>query len=257
MSDRPEVFVHLLPTLLGPGELRGGVALVVDVLRATTVMVHAVAAGVEAIVPCLEVEEARAAAAALPAGASLLAGERQGLPIPGFELGNSPGDFTPDVCRGKTLVMTTTNGTKAILASLDADRVGIAAMVNAKAVARWALTGGKPVHVVCAGTDGRVSLEDTLLAGELVSRVRRGGGFAYGNDQALIAEAAFQDGLASAHDGASWPDLVARGRGGRRVREIGLGSDVDAAARRNWLDVVPELLRDPLRIVRSDAGGTS
>ena len=88
---------------------------------ATTVMVQALAAGCEAVIPCAEIEEAKRSAAGLPAGSALLSGERQGLPIQGFDLGNSPGEFVPDVCRGKTLVMTTTNGTRAILASLTGD----------------------------------------------------------------------------------------------------------------------------------------
>ena len=106
------IFVHLLPTLIPPGSLRGGVAVVVDVLRATTVMVQALAAGCEAIIPCLEIADAQKVAAGLGPGAALLAGERHGLPIPGFHLGNSPGDFTPAICREKSLVMTTTNGTR-------------------------------------------------------------------------------------------------------------------------------------------------
>ena len=92
-------------------------AVVVDVLRATTMMVHALAAGCEAVIPCGEIDEARQVAASLPPGTALLAGEREGLPIDGFDLGNSPRSCTPEVCRGKTLVMTTTNGTRAILAS--------------------------------------------------------------------------------------------------------------------------------------------
>ena len=98
-TDRARVFVHLLPSLIPPGSLRGGVAVVVDVLRATTVMVYALAAGCEAVIPCGEIDEAKATAASLPPGSALLAGERQGLPIPGFDLGNSPGEFTPEVCR--------------------------------------------------------------------------------------------------------------------------------------------------------------
>src|SRR6516225_8202045 len=87
------LYVHLLPRLIPHGILRGGVAVVVDVLRATTVMVHALAAGCAAVIPCGEIDEAVEIAANLPEGTALLAGERQGLPIPGFDLGNSPDDF--------------------------------------------------------------------------------------------------------------------------------------------------------------------
>src|SRR5512143_370512 len=104
MPERAPVQVHLLPMLVPPGALRGGVAVVVDVLRASTVMVHALAAGCEAVIPCLEIDDARRIARELPSGSSLLAGERLGLPIAGFDLGNSPNAFTPQVCRGKTVV---------------------------------------------------------------------------------------------------------------------------------------------------------
>jgi 2-phosphosulfolactate phosphatase len=249
-SGRPAVFVHLLPSLIAPGALRGGVAVVVDVLRATTVMVHALAAGCGSIIPCGEIDEAKAVAGSLPARTVLLAGERQGLPIPGFDLGNSPGDFTAEVCRGKTLVMTTTNGTRAILASRDAEHLGMGAMTNVIAVSRWATSWGRPVHVVCAGTEGEVSLEDTLLAGEIVSRLRRFEGHVLGNDPAWIAHGFFEDvARISRSKLVPWVDLVALGRGGRRVREIGLEKDIEAAAQRETTDVVPVLQRDPLRIV--------
>lgn len=170
-EEHAHVYVHLLPRLIPHGTLKGGVAVVVDVLRATTVMVHALAAGCEAVMPCGEIDEAREIAAGLPEGTALLVGERQGLPIPGFDLGNSPGDFTPEVCEGKTLVMTTTNGTRAILASLEAERVYIASFGNLRATStelsvQFLKKDHKhPVHIICAGTDGHISLEDSLLAG--------------------------------------------------------------------------------------------
>jgi 2-phosphosulfolactate phosphatase len=199
-TERAAVFVHLLPSLIPPGSLSGVVVVVVDVLRATTVMVHALAAGCEAVIPCGEIDEAKAVAAGLPAGTALLAGERGGLPIPGFDLGNSPGDFTPEVCTGKTLVMTTTNGTRAILASLEAERVYIASFANLRATSDEIAVQflkkdhGHPVHIVCSGTEGFISLEDSLLAGALIRnlarRVRESTGerIPIGNDEALMAE---------------------------------------------------------------------
>src|SRR4051794_26818195 len=101
MTERPPISVHLLPTLIPPGALLGGLAVVVDVLRATTVMIHALASGCEAVIPCGEIEEARRIADDLPVEAAILAGERGGVPIDGFDLGNSPSAFTPEVCRDK------------------------------------------------------------------------------------------------------------------------------------------------------------
>lgn len=239
----PEVFVHLLPRLIPPGALEGGLAVVVDVLRATTVMVHALAAGCEAIIPVGSVDQAKAVAASFPSDHALLAGERLGLPIDGFDLGNSPDAFDPPSCRGKTLVMTTTNGTQALLACREARRVGVGALVNLASVTRWAGSTGLAVHLVCAGTDGLVSLEDTLVAGEIAKGLSQTRAYPMGNDSALIALAMVQAA------GQDWAKTLARGRGGRRVAEIGLGVDITAASRRDRFTLVPVLRHDPLRLV--------
>lgn len=241
MTARLSFFVHLLPQLIPLDALRGGVAVVVDVLRATTVMVRALASGCEAVIPCLEIDEARAIAARLPAGTALLCGERGGLPIPGFDLGNSPDDFTTERCRDKTLVMTTTNGTRAIHVCLEAEEVYVAAFSNLGATARMlrnVLEGEcpRPVHIVCAGTAGDVSIEDTLLAGSIYREVKdfleR---FAPpGNDAALLAE------RLPPNDPSSLSHVLRLGRGGQNVLRLGLEHDIDAAAQ---VDVHPLLAR--------------
>jgi 2-phosphosulfolactate phosphatase len=259
--DRPKVFVHLLPSLIPPGSLRGGVAVVVDVLRATTVMVYALAAGCKAIVPCDEIDEAKAIAATLPADTALLAGERGGLPIPGFHLGNSPCEFTPEVCQGKTLVMTTTNGTRAILACLDAERIYIASFANLRATADELSVQflkkdhGHAVHIVCSGTEGFISLEDSLLAGALTTWIaaltisQYPEGERLGNDEGFIVLSQW---LETERYLQKRPlrRLLKVGRGGQNVKRIGLSGDIADAADFDRFQLVAELSRDPLRIVR-------
>jgi 2-phosphosulfolactate phosphatase len=236
------------------------VAVVVDVLRSTTVMVHALAAGCEAVVPCIEVEEAKAAAARFPPGSALLAGERQGLPIPGFDLGNSPGDFTPDVCAGKTVVMTTTNGTRAILSSAEAERVYVASFANLRATSNEVSVQflkkdhGHAVHIVCSGTEGLISLEDSLLAGALTAWICALSvadfpeGQRLGNDQAYIALSQWLE-VERYLKSRPLRRLLEMGRGGQNVRRIGLADDITTAAQVDSVDLVVELQRDPLRIV--------
>ncbi|MGP0065975.1 MAG: 2-phosphosulfolactate phosphatase [Isosphaeraceae bacterium] len=260
-SDRPKVFVHLLPSLIPPGSLRGGVAVVVDVLRATSVMVHALAAGCEAIIPCAEIDEAQAIARGLPRGSVLLAGERGGLPIPGFDLGNSPGDFTRKVCEGKTLVMTTTNGTRAILACLEAERVYIASFANLRAISdELAIHShkkdhGDPVHIVCSGTEGYISLEDSLLAGAIATNLTEvtiqnlGTTSPMGNDEAWIAVSQWL-GVAPAFRERPLDVLLKLGRGGQNVQRIGLAADIATAAQMDRFPLIAELSRNPLRIVK-------
>jgi 2-phosphosulfolactate phosphatase len=254
------VFVHMLPSLIPPGGLRDGVAVVIDVLRASTMIVHALVAGCPAVIPCAEVDEARSLASGLPPGSALLAGERHGLPIPGFDLGNSPGDCSPERCRGKTMVITTTNGTRAILASLDAETVLVGSFVNFAATAQRLLHEAKPIHLVCAGTEGQISYEDTLLAGAFAKHFKDLDQ-PLGNDEAEIAAGLwarvedavwFKEGKRPPGDGANPLErYLCRGRGGRRVLELGLAADIADAARLNRPDhqVVAELSRDPLRVV--------
>jgi 2-phosphosulfolactate phosphatase len=241
--------------------LHGGTAVVVDVLRATTAMVQALASGCTAIVPCLEVDEARRAAAAFPAGTVILGGERQGVPIPGFDFGNSPGFCTPEVCSGKALVMTTTNGTRGILSCLDAERVLIASFQNALATCAALAEERRPLHIVCSGTDGNVSLEDTLLAGTLIHHLAVMRGVKLAGRWERIADHVECNDSALLALGVAWPveertssgsvlQILSAGRGGHRVRELGYAPDIEHAAGVDRLDVVAELAREPLRIVR-------
>ena len=257
-EQHAHVYVHLLPRLIPHGALRGGVAVVVDVLRATTVIVYALANGCEAVIPCSEVDEARDTAAALPEGTALLVGERQGLPIPGFDLGNSPADFTPEVCQGKTVVMTTTNGTRAILASLEAERVYIASFGNLRvtsselSVQFFKKDHQHPVHIICAGTDGHISLEDSLLAGALADQIASVPGQPsssfFGNDEALMVVCQWND-VERFLEKRTLSSLLSLGRGGRNLKGIGLTVDFDASSRVDHLPLVAMLEREPLRVV--------
>ncbi len=254
------ISVHLLPSLIPPGALHGGVAVVIDVLRASTMIVHALGAGCTAVMPCGEIDEARRLAATLPEGTSLLAGERHGVPIEGFNLGNSPGQCTPAVCRGRTMVITTTNGTRALLACLDGDPVLVGSFVNFAATSQRLLHEARPIHLVCAGTEGRVSYEDTLLAGAF-ARHFKNLDHRMANDEAEIAAGLWarvedmiwfkSDRPVQAEDSTPLVRYLTRGQGGQRVVELGLIADIVEAGRLNRPDyqIVAELRRDPLRIV--------
>src|SRR5947208_9033064 len=99
MAQARKVCVHLVPALAGPGRLAGGLAVVIDVLRATTTIVYALAAGCLDVRPCAEVDEAREVAGGMRVGRVLLGGERGGRPLPGFDLGNSPREYTSALCK--------------------------------------------------------------------------------------------------------------------------------------------------------------
>ncbi len=232
--------VHLLPSLLAPDQVQGGAVAVIDVLRATTTIAHALVAGAAEVVPCDEVEEARELAHGL-GGAAVLGGERHGVRIDGFHLGNSPAEYTPDVVAGKTVVFTTTNGTRAMQSCRQAKRLLLAAFVNVSRIADQ-LEAEENIHLLCAGTEGEITREDVLLAGmltvDLASRLDR---LIKLNDQASLAADAWRQASDEVLEGIPLAHILGDSRGGRNVRQIGMGHDIEAAARIDTLDVVPEL----------------
>ena len=211
------------------------------------------------IIPCGEIDEAREIAASLPEGTALLVGERQGLPIPGFDLGNSPGDFTAEVCEGKTLVMTTTNGTRAILASLDAERVYIASFGNLRATSTRAVSSVSQERPQTSGAHHlRWNRRPHQLGGQLA------GGRPGGSDRRTCRQSTSQAVSATTRpswwfvSGTTWNDfwrdvlsrsLLSLGRGGRNLDGIGLAVDFDASSQVDHLPLVAMLEREPLRVV--------
>jgi 2-phosphosulfolactate phosphatase len=245
-TERP-LSVHLSPGLVPSGRLTGGVAVVIDVLRATTTIIHALAAGCVCVRPIADVDEARKLADQMPAGKVILAGERGGVMIPGFDRGNSPREFTAENSHGCTLVFTTTNGTRALLRATEAERVLIAGFVNYSAVCEQLLADPRPVHILCAGCDGEPSLEDSLLAGAFIEYLCDQFELQL-NDSARLAWDCFEN------QGLVLPSALELGRSGQGLLKLGFAADIEAAAEIDRFAIVPELRRDPMRIEIGAAG---
>jgi 2-phosphosulfolactate phosphatase len=160
--------VCLSPELMHLYDVRDRTVVVVDVLRATSSMVTALAHGVESITPVANLEECRK----LKTKGYVISGERDGKKVEGFDKGNSPFEYQSDDIRGLKIAFTTTNGTQAIEKSKEAREVIIGAFLNLTAVAKYLLLGENNALIVCAGWKGRVNLEDTLFAGALVEKLK-------------------------------------------------------------------------------------
>ncbi len=224
------VYVALSPAEFPEAPLSGRVALAVDVLRATTAAVAACEAGCRRLVP---VPDAAAAEALRDGPDTLLAGERGGEAIAGFHLGNSPAEFTPARVAGRTVVLTTTNGTAAMLAAAEAPVVGLAALTNVTAAARWALLQGRDVSILCAGDNGAFSLEDAVCAGLLAARLAEGAPGAALSEGAVAA-------LALGRYYATRLGRIAEDSGwARKLRRLGRAADVAACLRVDVSLVVP------------------
>lgn len=282
-----EIRVYGLPELLEPESIRGEIAVVIDVLRATTTVIAAIAAGLARVIPVLEVEEAKKlkkqfddSGLNLSESDLLLGGERGGKRIDGFDLGNSPREYTKERVGGKTLIFSTTNGTRAMYRARFAKHVYLASFLNAQTVVDQLLTHSRSqdessssskerIHIICAGTNGSLTEEDLLLAGLLVERLQRQGGqivkeqgpsqvesqqglqrFAM-NVQAITVLEMWTRLLKTsriAGQGRPNPSITSKSLaeelrqsvGGRHLRAIGLDPDIVFAAQ---MDSIPRLIR--------------
>ena len=157
-------------------ETQGRVVVVLDVLRASTSIAVALANGARAIVPCESADEAITLSKSFERGDVRLAGEMRMLPIPGFDLGNSPGDYSQAAVEGKTILLATTNGTRVLTSIQGARDVLVGAFVNYRAVLamlRAAARAGADIAIVCAGRERKFALEDAVCAGRYVRGIRR------------------------------------------------------------------------------------
>jgi len=221
----------------------GGIAIVIDVLRASTTIVAALGRGAAAVLPTSTIEQALAVATA---ESVVLGGERGGVRIAGFELGNSPLEYTAAAVGGRRVVITTTNGTQALAACQNAAAVLIGALVNRAAVVAAARAVARQkhvsdIHLVCAGTDGFVTEEDLLAAGAMLEA---GAGPADTLDAAALAALnRYRDTVADstvAHPVALLRAMEAS-RGGRNLLELGMQADLPAAAAIDTSTTVPLL----------------
>jgi 2-phosphosulfolactate phosphatase len=237
--------VVLLPHDLKPGQLAKRATVVFDVLRATTSMTAALAAGVKAIHVFSDVDSVRAAKAS--AGDSvLMCGEVNCFAPPGFDLGNSPGQFTP-ASAARTVLMSTTNGTRAILAAKESKHLFAAALVNATATAKALAATGCDITLLCAGTGGNVAMEDLLGCGAVIdSLVSIGASPTLGGDVSRIALRLFRD------NRLQLSELLRETDGGRNIIAAGLTPDIDFCARVDAFDIVAEITGDP-PVVRRQA----
>ena len=225
------VEVVLLPRDLRPDDVSGRAVVVFDVLRATTTMIAALSAGVSEICVFSELEEAKVAAGGCTAP-HVLCGERHAVKPPGFDLGNSPGAFKSELHRGQILFISTTNGTRAILAAGASEAIFIAALVNADAAAEALLRAALDITLLCAGTEGYVSSEDVLGAGAVIEALQTRTDVELASDAAWMARQLF---LAQRHDLKA---ALLASRGGRNVVRAGLSEDITFAAKLNSIPIV-------------------
>lgn len=221
---------------LTPADIQGRVVLVIDVLRASTTVAVALANGAKAVIPFESSDEVIARAKQFERSDVLLAGERKMHAIPGFDLGNSPREYTREAVEGKTVLLTTTNGTVALAGIQGARDVVVACYVNYSAVSamiRAAARGASDVTIVCAGRDKQFALEDAACAGRFARAVTRRLANVRLNDAAqacCLMDKRYGDGL---------DRLFEDSEHGRALAEAGFGEDLIVCAEVDSHPVIP------------------
>ncbi len=216
-------------------DIKDKVIIVLDTLRATTSIITAMKNGCKEIIPVDDINDALEVSKTMGSH-TLLAGERDSSIIPGFDMGNSPLEFMPDKVKGKSIVMTTTNGTEAMLKASSARVVFIGALINGEAVAHEAIKQRRDLKLLCAGNDRKLALEDILTAGAIIDEIS-----AKSNAKLELDDlATISLNLYRQH---RW-DLVGALRGSAHYEALvskGFERDVEYCCNMNIMDVVPTL----------------
>jgi len=230
------VDVFFAPSLVMPTDVHNRVVAVVDVLRASTSIATALANGARAVIPLASSEEVASRSKSLERSEVRLAGERRMQPVPGFDFGNSPLEFTREAVEGKTVLMSTTNGTPAVLAVQGAKDIVIGSYVNFSAalgLLRSGLKAGHDVAIVCAGNERHFALEDSACAGLFVQHLTAKCAKAEVNDAAQAAL------VLNKKYGTNLKRLLGASAHGKALVEAGFGDDLAACAELNAYAVVP------------------
>lgn len=233
-SDKLKVEVCLTPALLPLHKLENSVVVVIDIFRATSSICYGIENGAEAIIPVSHVEEC----AAYHGTGHLLAAERDGEVVEGFDFGNSPFAYTPEKVAGKTIVLTTTNGTHAIQLSRSAKRIVIGSFLNLSSLSQWLKDEHENIILVCAGWKNNFNLEDTIFAGAVVHQLKDEKYIL--DDAAIAAEDLY---LLAKNDLAGF---LSKSSHSERLKKLGIEEDIAFCLRIDETSAIPVLDGDKL-----------
>ena len=231
-----KIELFLLPGMAREERLKGKTVVLIDVLRASTTICRALHSGARAVIPVEEPGEATDMREKIGPENVLLAGERHGIRIENFNLGNSPQEFTPDAVKDKIIILTTSNGTRSYARARQAKHVITAGFVNASRVAEQVFKIGNDTVILCAGSEGDFSLEDTLCGGMLIDKLK-----SMTDQTPEFNDAASLALLHFTNNSHALGAAIAGGEHGRILADIGFTSDVTKASEVDSIPVLPVL----------------
>jgi 2-phosphosulfolactate phosphatase len=226
-----ELNVCLSPALIPLFSVEDYIVVVIDIFRATSSICYGIENGAEAIIPVSEVEECAAYAERGPG--YLLAAERDGRVVEGFDFGNSPFSYTKEKVAGKTVVLTTTNGTHALHLSRNAKKVVIGSFLNLTALCKWLKSQDEAILLVCAGWKNNFNLEDTLFAGAVADQLK--GGDFKPDDAAIAATDLYEIGKNDINA------YLKKTSHSERLKKLGIEKDIEFCLQIDLTTAIPVL----------------
>ncbi len=233
------------PAMVTERHIKGRSVVVIDVLRACSTIVTALHNGATRLLPVSNLETAGRLGQNMDSERTLLGGERHGKKIEGFDLGNSPMEYTAEVVRDKTIIIKTTNGTDAILKGKGANHILVGSFLNAQATVDFILDAGLDVSILCAGWRGLTSYEDMVCAGLLLDRLWSQTNETASTDACRIAHLLFRDAERRLEDALTASDH------GQRLAALGSDGDVAYCSQIDVFDIVARFADPTTGIVKA------
>jgi 2-phosphosulfolactate phosphatase len=241
------ISLYATPREFTEESLRGSTSIVVDVLRSSSTIASALVSGAREIIPVMTPAEAGELATKAGRAATLLCGERDGKRIEGFDLGNSPLEYTTERVGGRTLIFASTNGSPVMVRARVSDRVLVGGFNNFSAVVESVIAAGKPVTILCSGLLEQFAIEDFVCGGKFVAALRKEMPDAVTlNDGAKAAVVLYQ------HLNGSLVQLLRESTHGQYLASLGFEEDLDFCAQVDSLPIVPTLVEGKIKGYRPD-----
>lgn len=241
--------IHVLLSPQNVDELyfKDKTTVVIDVLRATTTIITALSNGAREVIPVNSVEFAMKVSNNAFGGQTLLGGERNTKKIDGFTFGNSPLEYKEESVKGKSIILFTTNGSKAVVKAKFSENLFMCSFNNLNTVAEHLVKLGKNVEILCSAFNGMFCVEDTVCAGKLIDLIIEKAG-----EQELTDAAKASMVLADKY-GTDVYDVLYNCEHGRKLRENGFEDDINYSAQLNNIDAIPAMNAGVVKLLNSAA----
>lgn len=222
----------------------GKTTVVIDVLRASTTIIQALQNGAKEIIPVASIEFAVKVSGGMFGGQTLLGGERNTKKLDGFALGNSPLEYTPDIVNGKTIILFTTNGSKAIVKAKFSENLLIASFTNLNAIANYLVRLNKDFEILCSGRGNNFSMEDVICAGRLISEIQKL------NNEVILSDSAKASVSLNKSTGKNILLMLKQTEHGKILSENNFDEDIKFCSRLSISETIPTMISGVLKSIQ-------